>query len=100
MSPVGSAAHEVPHGTTVLAFRYADGVLVAGDRLATRGYRVASRDVQKVFETDDYSLMAIAGAAGPCHRDGAPAEASSSSTTRRSRASPSSSTARRTSSPR
>ena len=28
-------------------------------------YRVASRDIEKVFATDDYSLMAIAGAAGP-----------------------------------
>lgn len=56
----------VPHGTTVLACKFADGVLVAGDRLATEGHRVASRDVEKVFETDAHSLMAISGAAGPC----------------------------------
>ncbi len=56
----------VPHGTTVVAFKYDNGVLVAGDRLATEGNRVASRDVQKVFATDDHSLMAISGAAGPC----------------------------------
>jgi len=55
----------VPHGTTVLAFKYADGVIVAGDRLATEGHRVASRDLEKVLATDDYSLVAIAGAAGP-----------------------------------
>ena len=55
----------VPHGTTVLAFKYADGVIVAGDRLATEGLRVASRDVQKVYATDAYSMIAIAGAAGP-----------------------------------
>ena len=55
----------VPHGTTVLAFKYSDGVLVAGDRLATEGHRVASRHVQKVYPTDAYSLIAIAGAAGP-----------------------------------
>lgn len=55
----------IPHGTTVLAFKYDKGVLVAGDRLATAGMQVASRDVQKVFRTDDYSLMAISGAAGP-----------------------------------
>ena len=61
-----SAVEMVPHGTTVLAFRYGDGVLVAGDRLATAGHSVASRDVVKVFETDPYSLMAISGAAGPC----------------------------------
>ena len=55
----------LPHGTTVLAFKYADGVVVAGDRLATEGHRVASRDIEKVFATDPHSLMAIAGAAGP-----------------------------------
>jgi proteasome beta subunit len=60
------AGISVPHGTTVLAMKCAEGVLVAGDRLATENYRVASRDVQKVFPTDDHSLMAIAGAAGPC----------------------------------
>ena len=58
-------AEGVPHGTTVLGVRYADGVLVAGDRLATMQYQVASRDIEKVYATDDYSLMAIAGAAGP-----------------------------------
>jgi len=56
----------VPHGTTVLALRYQDGVVVGGDRLATEGYRVASRDVQTVFSTDAHSVIAIAGAAGPC----------------------------------
>jgi len=61
----GVSAPSVPHGTTVLALRYSDGVLMAGDRLATEGHRVASRDLQKVYPTDDYSLVAIAGAAGP-----------------------------------
>jgi proteasome beta subunit len=55
----------IPHGTTVLAFKYAEGVMVAGDRLATEGHRVASRDIEKVFPTDSHSLIAIAGAAGP-----------------------------------
>jgi proteasome beta subunit len=61
-------ASELPpfaHGTTVLGLRFRDGVLVAGDRLATAGYMVASREIEKIFATDDYSLMAIAGAAGP-----------------------------------
>ncbi len=63
---VGSLdASAVPHGTTVMAFKYADGVIVAGDRLATEGHRVASRDIEKVYPTDGHSLMAIAGAAGP-----------------------------------
>jgi proteasome beta subunit len=61
-----SAVEMVPHGTTVLAFRFGEGILVAGDRLATAGHSVASRDVVKVFETDPHSVMAISGAAGPC----------------------------------
>ena len=58
-------ASSVPHGTTVLAFKFDGGVVVAGDRLATAGMQVASRDVQKVFRTDSHSMMAISGAAGP-----------------------------------
>jgi proteasome beta subunit len=61
----GFDANSVPHGTTVLGFKYADGVVIAGDRLATMGHRVASRDMEKVYATDDHSLIAIAGAAGP-----------------------------------
>jgi proteasome beta subunit len=60
-----AAAGLVPHGTTVLSFKFRDGVVVAGDRLATEGYRVASRDVQKVYPADEHSVIAIAGAAGP-----------------------------------
>jgi proteasome beta subunit len=56
----------LPHGTTVLAFKFDGGVVVAGDRLATAGMQVASRDIQKVFRTDTHSMMAISGAAGPC----------------------------------
>ena len=63
--PEAGVAPSMPHGTTVLAMRFADGVLMAGDRLATEGHRVASRDLQKVYPTDDFSLVAIAGAAGP-----------------------------------
>jgi len=56
----------VPIGTTVLALRYRDGVIVAGDRQATEGYQVASRRIEKVYAADDHSAIAIAGAAGPC----------------------------------
>lgn len=54
-----------PHGTTVLALRYAEGVVMAGDRRATFGYEIADRNIEKVFATDDYSAVAIAGVAGP-----------------------------------
>jgi proteasome beta subunit len=55
----------VPSGTTILALRYAEGVVVAGDRQATEGYQVAHRRIEKVYKTDEHSVVAIAGAAGP-----------------------------------
>lgn len=67
-SEASAAAHSpaFPHGTTILAFTYEGGVLIAGDRRATEGYQIASTRMDKVFQTDDFSAMAIAGAAGPC----------------------------------
>jgi proteasome beta subunit len=68
MSPeIGEARGRsgVPTGTTILAIRCADGVVVAGDRQATEGFQVAHRRIEKVYKTDDYSAIAIAGAAGP-----------------------------------
>lgn len=62
----GEGVPPIPTGTTVLALRYATGVVVAGDRQATEGYQVASRRIEKVFAADDHSAVAIAGAAGPC----------------------------------
>jgi proteasome beta subunit len=58
-------SESVPHGTTVLALRYRDGVIMAGDRQATAGYQVASRRIEKIFKADDLSGVGIAGAAGP-----------------------------------
>jgi proteasome beta subunit len=55
----------VPHGTTVLALRYRDGVIMAGDRQASEGYQVAHRRIEKIFKSDDLSGVGIAGAAGP-----------------------------------
>ena len=54
----------VPHGTTIVAANYADGVVMAGDRRATSGNLIAQRDIEKVFASDDYSLIGIAGVAG------------------------------------
>lgn len=54
-----------PEGTTVLALRFVDGVIVAGDRRATEGFQIAHRSIEKVFPADDHSAVAIAGAAGP-----------------------------------
>ena len=43
---------------------YADGVVMAGDRRATMGNLIASRDIEKVHPADAYSLVGIAGTAG------------------------------------
>lgn len=59
-----SALAEVPHGTTIVAVTYSGGVLLAGDRRATSGNLIAQRDMEKVFVTDDYSAVGIAGTAG------------------------------------
>ena len=49
------------HGTTILAFHFQDGVLVAGDRRATASNRIMSNRVDKVLEIDDSALLAISG---------------------------------------
>ena len=51
----------ITHGTTILAFHYRDGVLVAGDRRATASNRIMSNRVDKVIEIDKSSLLAISG---------------------------------------
>jgi len=48
-----------------VALRFADGVVMAGDRRATEGYSIAHRGMEKVFPADRWSAVAIAGAAGP-----------------------------------
>ncbi len=60
----GGESLETPEGTTVLAFRYADGVVMAGDRRAVAGNVIAHRKVQKVYPADAFSAVAISGTAG------------------------------------
>ena len=55
----------VPHATTCVALRFADGVVMAGDRRATSGNLISSRSMEKVVQADEHSGVAIAGAAGP-----------------------------------
>jgi len=57
--------YELTHGTTVVAIRYVDGVVMAGDRRATAGNFISHRTMEKVFPADRHSGVAIAGAAGP-----------------------------------
>jgi proteasome beta subunit len=58
-----SGGLELAHGTTIVALKYPGGVLIAGDRRATQGHMIASRDVQKVHIADDYAATGIAGTA-------------------------------------
>ena len=62
--PGADLAAEAPHGTTVVATTFSDGVVMAGDRRSTMGNIIAQRDVEKVFPADDFSCVGIAGAAG------------------------------------
>lgn len=57
-------ARELPHGTTIVAAAFNGGVLMAGDRRATAGNMISQRDIEKVFRSDEYSCIGIAGVAG------------------------------------
>jgi proteasome beta subunit len=61
---VRDARDAAPHGTTIVALAFDGGVVMAGDRRATMGSHIASRDIEKVFPADDYSAVGIAGTAG------------------------------------
>ena len=65
-SAAGAAAagHELPHGTTIVAAAFAGGVVMAGDRRATAGNMISQRDIEKVYRSDEYSCIGIAGVAG------------------------------------
>lgn len=52
------------HGTTIVALRYKDGVVMAGDRRATAGNVIAHRGMDKVFPADRHSGVSISGVAG------------------------------------
>ena len=59
-----TGAIDAPHGTTIVAVAHRNGVVVAGDRRATMGNVIAQRDMEKVFQADEYSAVGIAGSAG------------------------------------
>jgi proteasome beta subunit len=58
---VSLAAPVQTQATTVFAFHFAEGVLMAGDRRATAGNVIVTDRVDKVIEIDSFSLLAIAG---------------------------------------
>jgi proteasome beta subunit len=53
----------LPHATTIVAAECEHGVVLAGDRRSTAGNMIAKRDVEKVFRSDEFSAMGIAGVA-------------------------------------
>ena len=57
----GAVSMETTEGTTILALRYRDGVLVAGDRRATMGNTVIYDRADKVLSVDDRSVLALSG---------------------------------------
>ena len=67
VGPVVAAAPAISNtipqtqATTILAFKFSGGVLVAGDRRATAGNTVVYDKADKVLEIDRHSIMAIAG---------------------------------------
>lgn len=62
----GGEMPPIPRGTTIVAVKYKDGAVIGGDRRATvGGHMIINEDIVKVFKTDEYSAMAIAGAFGP-----------------------------------
>jgi len=62
--PTVPVTTEVRHGTTIVAVTFPGGVAMAGDRRATMGNVIAQRDIEKVFQADEYSCVGIAGTAG------------------------------------
>ena len=68
LAPVNSDAVgdlAMPHATTCVALRFTEGVVMAGDRRATSGNLISHRSMEKVVQADEFSGVAIAGAAGP-----------------------------------
>jgi proteasome beta subunit len=60
----GAAPAGLPHGTTIVAAACEGGIVMAGDRRATAGNMIAQRDIEKVFRSDEFSCVGIAGVAG------------------------------------
>src|SRR5258708_9435098 len=64
LSVPSGLARELPHGTTIVAASFDGGVVMTGDRRATCGNMISQRDIEKVFRSDEFSCIGIAGVAG------------------------------------
>ncbi|MCL2802791.1 MAG: proteasome subunit beta [Micrococcales bacterium] len=59
------ATPATPSATTIVALTYRDGLVMAGDRRATVGHAIASREMEKVYPADSTTGIGVAGTAGP-----------------------------------
>ncbi|MBB5908065.1 proteasome subunit beta [Actinoalloteichus hymeniacidonis] len=66
--PIAPDEAQLPHGTTVVAMHYRDGVVMAADRRATMGNLIAQRDLRKLEPADSHSGIAFAGTVGTAMR--------------------------------
>ncbi|HLO99203.1 MAG TPA: hypothetical protein VK171_11460 [Fimbriimonas sp.] len=60
LAPAKSSSIET-HGTTVLALRFNQGVLIFADRRATMGNLIMFEQAEKVMSLDDSTVVAISG---------------------------------------
>src|SRR5437016_5936712 len=60
-APLGGPLADLPHGTTIVAAACEGGIVMAGDRRAVAGNMIAQRDIEKVFRSDEFSCVGIAG---------------------------------------
>src|SRR5687768_7173084 len=60
-SAIANSTFTETQATTVFAFHFSEGVIMAGDRRATAGNVIVTDTVEKVIQIDSTSLLAIAG---------------------------------------
>ncbi|MCY4404431.1 MAG: proteasome subunit alpha [Candidatus Poribacteria bacterium] len=60
--PTPGTTLEIPEATTVVAMRYQNGIIIAGDRRATAGTSIVHDRAEKVLPIDAHSVLAISGA--------------------------------------
>ena len=52
---------EPKHGTTTVALRFKDGVVVAADKRASMGTFIASKKIEKIYDLNKHTIATIAG---------------------------------------
>ncbi|MCD6158078.1 MAG: hypothetical protein J7J75_00355 [Euryarchaeota archaeon] len=51
-------------GTTTVALKYSDGVVVAADKRASAGTYIASKTARKILQVDEHMVLTISGYVG------------------------------------